>query len=87
MSDFLEWPEWWEWEIELSPHLLKRMVDRTFNEPDLRLMLEDATGYHEDHVEGRWVIITKHAEQSWEIIVEPCPGEDVLVIVTAYPLD
>ena len=87
MSDSIEWPGWWEWEIELSPHLLKRMIDRTINEPDLRLMMEDANGYHEDHVEGRWIITSTLAGRPWEIIVEPCLEEDVLVIVTAYPLE
>ena len=33
------WPEWWNWELELSPHLLKRMVDRRFTEVDVRRML------------------------------------------------
>ena len=46
------WPAWWDWEIELSPHLLKRMVDRRFTEVDLRRMLERATGYREDAVEA-----------------------------------
>jgi hypothetical protein len=40
-----EWPEWWEWELELTPHLLKRMVDRQFDEVDLRTMLADAYDY------------------------------------------
>jgi hypothetical protein len=30
------WPEWWDWELELTPHLLKRLVDRGFTEVDLR---------------------------------------------------
>jgi hypothetical protein len=30
------WPEWWEWELELTAHLEKRMLDRDFNEIDLR---------------------------------------------------
>ena len=47
----VEWPQWWSWELEFSPHLLKRMVDRSFNEADLRLMLENAIGYHENHEE------------------------------------
>ncbi len=40
------WPEWWDWELELSPHLLKRMADRGFSELDLRAMLDrqEATG-------------------------------------------
>jgi hypothetical protein len=33
------WPDWWEWEIDLTPHLLKRMEDRDFSEVDLREML------------------------------------------------
>jgi hypothetical protein len=37
-----DWPDWWEWELEISPHILKRMVDRSFSETDLRLMLEAA---------------------------------------------
>jgi hypothetical protein len=40
----VEWPEWWQWELELSPHLLKRMLDRRFNETDLRLMVAAARG-------------------------------------------
>ena len=63
------------------------MVDRSFNEADLRLMLENATGYHENHEEGRWAIESKHDGRAWEIIVEPIVEEQLLVIVTAYPVD
>jgi hypothetical protein len=83
----IEWPEWWDWDLELSPHLLKRMIDRGFNEADLRLMMEQATGYHEDYEEGRWVIVATHAGRAWEVIVEPWPDESVLVVITAYPVD
>jgi hypothetical protein len=48
-----DWPEWWEWQLELSPHLLKRMEDRRFTEIDLRRMLERASGYREDVVADR----------------------------------
>ena len=27
-------PEWWDWELELTPHVEKRMEDRTFTEVD-----------------------------------------------------
>ncbi|MCK4416596.1 MAG: DUF4258 domain-containing protein [Candidatus Latescibacteria bacterium] len=80
------WPEWWDWELELSPHLEKRMVDRNFNEIDLREMLENAKGYYRDIVKGRWVMETKHRRRPWEIIVEPDPEEQLLVIITAYPV-
>jgi hypothetical protein len=82
----VDWPEWWLWEIESSPHLLKRMVDRGFSEADLRLMLEDAAGYHINHEPGRWVIETMHAGMHWEVVVEPDTTIRVLVIVTAYPI-
>lgn len=38
----MQWPFWWDWELELSPHVLKRMLDRRFNESELRTMLEGA---------------------------------------------
>ena len=38
-------PTWWDWELELSFHLEKRMLQRDFTEIDLRTMLDRATGY------------------------------------------
>lgn len=84
MSD---WPEWWDWELELSPHVLKRMIDRNFSETDLRLVLESASTLHEDVERGRWVIETRHGARNWEVIVEPDVRERLLVVITAYPLD
>ena len=52
-QDMKQWPPWWVWELELSPHLLKRMEDRRFTEVDLRRMLEQATGYRPDVATGR----------------------------------
>jgi hypothetical protein len=80
------WPPWWEWELELTPHLLKRMVDRRFTELELRAMLEGAEGYRTDVVEGRFVIDARHRRKRWEVIVEPDPVVKRLVVVTAYPL-
>jgi len=82
----IDWPEWWSWEPEFSPHLLKRMIDRGFNEVAVRTMLEDASGYHRDFDATRWVIETRHDGNAWEIIVEPIEGERKLVLVTAYAL-
>jgi hypothetical protein len=83
----VEWPEWWHWDLEFSQHLFKRMIDRQFNEIELRQMLEDATGYHADLEEGRWAIETRHSDQDWIVVVEPLPGETILLIVTAFPID
>jgi len=83
----IEWPEWWDWELEFSQHLLKRMVDRQFKETDLRVMLEQATGNHRNHEEGRWAIETRHAGADWIVIVEPLVDETILLVITAYPWD
>jgi len=80
------WPDWWDWKIEFTPHLLKRMEDRDFNEVDLRKMLHSSKTYSKDVIEGRWIIVTQHRYRSWEIIVEPDSIEKLLVIITAYPL-
>lgn len=80
------WPIWWDWELELSPHLLKRMADRRFTEVDLRHMLERATNFRRDLIEGRWIIETRHRLRRWEVIVEPDFDAELLVVVTAYPV-
>jgi hypothetical protein len=80
------WPDWWDCELDLTPHLLKRMVDRDFNELDLRRMLDQARTLRADVVEGRWVIEARHQRRVWEIIVEPDELEQCLVVVTAYPV-
>ncbi len=81
------WPEWWDWEIELNWHILRRMLDRQFSPVDLRLMLEDASGYHPDREPGRYVVETRHEGRRWEVILEPIPEEKVVVAVTAYPVE
>ena len=62
------------------------MEDRSFNELDLRAMLETASGYRPDVVDGRWVIETRDAGGSWEVIVEPDDMLELLVVVTAFPV-
>ena len=63
------------------------MVDRAFNEVDLRRMLEHATGHRADILDGRFVIETRHDGRSWEAIVEPDEMRHFLVVITAYPVD
>jgi hypothetical protein len=63
------------------------MLDRRFTEVDLRRMMEHAGGYRVDVVEGRWVIETRHNTKDWEVIVEPDDEQDLLVVVTAYPVE
>ena len=63
------------------------MEDRRFTEVDLRRMLELATGYRRDAVAGRWIIQTRHNRRNWEVIVEPLTSEQLVLVVTAYPLE
>ena len=78
-------PEWWGWEAEFSPHLLRRMLDRGFTEIELRALLEDAIGLHPDPGPGRWRVETTHRGRPWRVIVEPDFLLQVLVVVTAFP--
>ncbi|MEX0887594.1 MAG: DUF4258 domain-containing protein [Phycisphaeraceae bacterium] len=80
-------PIWWGWELELSPHLLKRMIDRSFSEVDLRAMMESADYWREDDEPGRWALSVTHDGGRWEVIVEPDWADQVLVVITAYPVD
>jgi hypothetical protein len=63
------------------------MEDRGFNEVDLRHMLEYATGYRSDILEGRFVIEATQARAPWEVIVEPDEVRELLVVITAYPVE
>jgi len=63
------------------------MEDRGFNEADLRRMLEHASGYTTDIVVGRFVIEARHGGQAWAVIVEPDHESQLLVVVTAYPVE
>jgi hypothetical protein len=82
-----DWPDWWEWELVCSnPHLIKRMGDRRFSETDLRDMLGRATDFRENHEPGRYAIETTYNGRDWEVIVEPDPDEELLIVVTTYPV-
>ncbi|MCY3019468.1 MAG: hypothetical protein NTW87_10640 [Planctomycetota bacterium] len=71
MTEAREWPDWWQWELELTPHLLKRMADRQFNEIELRQMLEAPRGWRPNEEPGRYVIATTFDQREWEVVVEP----------------
>ncbi len=79
-----KWPDWWEWELEFSPHLLKRMLDRGLSDVDVRLMIEGATGLRQAEHAERWVLTTTHDSRPWVLIVEPDSADEVIVVITAY---
>jgi hypothetical protein len=79
------WPGWWVWDVELTPHVLKRMEDRGFTEVDLRRMIDGARDLKPDILRGRWQVLTRLGRRRWVVIVEPDVAKQVVVIVTAYP--
>ena len=80
----MNWPHWWKWQIEVTPHIEKRMEQRGFTLIDLRQMLQDARGLRQDKFEGRWIIETRHRNRNWVVIVDPDDEEQLLVVITAY---
>ena len=86
-SPRINWPAWWDWELELSSHVLKRMVDRGFSEVDLRSMMSAAMNLREDQQPGRYVVETSHDKRRWEVIVEPDPTDQLLIVITAYSVE
>lgn len=80
------WPDWWDWDLEMTPHLEQRMEERGFTEIDVREMLQTAVGFHPDVVSGRFLIEASQRGSTWHVIVEPDAEENLLVVVTAYCL-
>ena len=57
-----------------------RMQQRGVTEVDLRAMLERATGFRPNVVDGRFMIDVRHQARPWTVIVDP----RLLVVVTVY---
>ncbi|HOD83974.1 MAG: hypothetical protein BWX88_00688 [Planctomycetes bacterium ADurb.Bin126] len=87
MPERVHWPEWWEWEVEVTHHLLRRMAKRRFNELDMRIMLDDATGYTKDIDPDRYLVQTRWEGRDWELVVEPDPLRRKLAVITAYRIE
>jgi hypothetical protein len=82
-----EWPQWWHFEVVLSPHVMERMLERGFSEADLRTMLEDAISHRASVMPGRFCVQTTWQAHPWEVVVEPDGLERLLIVVTAYPIE
>jgi hypothetical protein len=63
------------------------MLQRNFNEIDLRTLLFSAQNYEADIEEGRFKIKSGLKGNRWEIIVEPDYFDKLLVVITAYPIE
>ena len=60
------------------------MVDRQFTELDLRRMLEQVVEVRPDVVPARWVATTRYRRKRWDVILEPDPASELIVVITAY---
>jgi hypothetical protein len=87
MEPQVHWPEWWEWELDVSRHARRRMVKREFSETDLRVMLTDARSYCRAEDPDRFLIQTKWHGRPWVVVVEPDAIQTILVVVTAYEVE
>jgi hypothetical protein len=79
-------PTWWVWDVRITQHAELRMEQRGLTEVELREMLERASSLAADVVEGRFVAASVHLGRTWEVIVEPDDLEQVLDVITVYPL-
>jgi hypothetical protein len=77
-------PPWWSWEIEFTPHVLKRMIDRGFTEVDVRRMIDDATDVEPSIETGRWNVTSRHDRRLWILVLEPDEIARVVLVITAY---
>ncbi|MFO7890832.1 MAG: DUF4258 domain-containing protein [bacterium] len=78
-------PLWWNWELEITSHIEKRMIQRGFTEIELRTMIQRAEKVIPDKSQNRWCIQTRHKSRMWEVIVEPDFDDMCIIVITAYP--
>jgi len=62
------------------------MEERLCAEIDVRRMTEYAMDYYRGKREGRWVIEARFRRNLWRMIVEPDLDNEVLAVVTVYPV-
>ena len=82
----MDQPQWWEWDLEFTPHIRKRMVQRNFNDIAVREMLDTCRQILPGSEPNRWTVESTYRGSEWHIIVEPDPTSETIVIITAYPI-
>jgi hypothetical protein len=80
----MQWPDWWNWELEISSHRWKRMSERGFSETDLRAMLDDAVQLVEQ-THGTFPRGDHAGGSPMGSDVSPDEDHRLVVVVTAYP--
>jgi hypothetical protein len=80
-------PEWWDWDLAFTHHVESRMEERGFSEVELRTMLAETTELVPARQLGRFLAQASHGGRPWTVVLEPDPDDQVLFVVTAFPLD
>jgi hypothetical protein len=80
----MTFPEWWIWDLSFTSHAELRMEQRGVTEVEVRAMLEKATSFDPNVVEGRFMIHVRHQGHPWIVIAEPDADAKLLVVVTVY---
>lgn len=80
-------PPWLDWELHFTEHVKRRMIDRGFNDVDLRVMLEDPDGLARGGVPGRWILLARLRGRDWRVVVEPSWDKVRLDVITAWAVE
>jgi len=87
MASRPDWPQWWQWRLAFSGHLLRRMIERELVETDVRAMLHDACDIEPHPDPGRWIVHTRLHGHRWRLVVEPNRLTRRLALITAYEVE
>jgi hypothetical protein len=75
-----------DWDLEFTPHVIARMVDRGFDAADVRVMLEDAHLVEEGRDLRRRIAHCRFRRSNWKVVLEPDADRRRLLVVTAFPI-
>jgi hypothetical protein len=81
------WPDWWDWNFEISGYAAKRMRQRDVYEAEVRAMLVDATAIKPAKDPGGRVVTTSKDESEWKIVLEPDESRSIIEVVTVYKVE
>lgn len=82
----MELPDWWDWELAYTEHVVSRMEERGVSDVELRTMLRSPISVQPGR-HGRWQVETRHAAHRWTIVLEPDFEDRVVFVVTVYQRD
>jgi hypothetical protein len=72
-------PDWWNGDLSFTSHAELRMEQRGVTEVEVRAMLENATGFEPNVVEGRFMIHVCLLQHPWTVAVESAADAKLLL--------